>query len=140
MDNLFWFYAMINFDSLKLQSNFHIDEVQSKSVNKVEPSVVIVTNLERPADPSVVIVPNLQRPGDYVLNQKRKQAEKKKAADILARSKSERMRGLAASQVTPFIGNKTAKSIIPKGKGYDPFQPVDPQKIKVLDDLFKDEP
>ncbi|VVB10148.1 unnamed protein product [Arabis nemorensis] len=58
---------------------------------------------------------------------------------VLARVKSERLKKPTPSQVSPFIVQKV-KVIIPKGKGYDLFEPVDRQKVKLLDDWLALQP
>ncbi|KAL0827122.1 hypothetical protein YC2023_018889 [Brassica napus] len=62
---------------------------------------------------SVVVVDKEQPCIDYGSVKKLKQVGKVRAARIVARTKSERQRRLAATQQSPFDGNNTAKVIIP---------------------------
>lgn len=95
-------------------------------------------------DESVVIIEKEQSSIDYDSVRNLKQVVKLKAARILARAKSDRIRRLAASQQSPFQGDSTAKSIIPnkpkRGHGYYPFGPVDPKKLSVLIDWVQLDP
>lgn len=63
----------------------------------------------------------------------------------IAREKSKRVTKPGPSLLTPYRGTKTVVGITKKGeypmaivgRGYDPFAPVDVQKIKVLDDWLR---
>ncbi|CAN6831390.1 unnamed protein product [Brassica oleracea] len=66
--------------------------------------------------------------------------EKKDAALALCRAKSDRTRKLAASQKSPYTANKTARVIISNRKlypGYNPFAPIDKNKLRELTEWLK---
>ncbi|KAG2251829.1 hypothetical protein Bca52824_081965 [Brassica carinata] len=66
--------------------------------------------------------------------------ERRDAALTFCRTKSDRTRKLAASQQSPYTANSTAKVIIPNKKlypGYNPFAPIDKNKLKELADWLK---
>ncbi|CAN6850293.1 unnamed protein product [Brassica oleracea] len=86
-------------------------------------------------EPSVVII-NKTKPTKSDLEREEERREAKKyLVKEYCRAKSGRERKLAASQQSPFLGNSTAKQIVPTknvGHGYDPFAPVDKKNAKVL--------
>ncbi|CAN7018314.1 unnamed protein product [Brassica oleracea var. botrytis] len=66
--------------------------------------------------------------------------EKKDAALALCRAKSDRTRKLARSQKSPYTANRTARVIISNRKlypGYNPFAPIDNNKLKELAEWLK---
>ena len=86
-------------------------------------------------EPSVVII-NKTKPtkSDLEREEERREANKDLVKEY-CRAKSGQERKLAASQQSPFLGNSTAKQIVPTknvGHGYDPFAPVDKKNAKVL--------
>ncbi|XP_024003635.1 uncharacterized protein LOC112090252 [Eutrema salsugineum] len=93
-------------------------------------------------EPSVVMVDPAKCDIDFDQVQREKCKKGRKAAQLVARAKSERLRKLALTQQSPFKPNSTAKEIIPKknvqGCRYDPFDMTDvKQKIGVLTDCLK---
>ncbi|XP_024016347.1 uncharacterized protein LOC112089822 [Eutrema salsugineum] len=96
-------------------------------------------------EPSVVMVDPAKCDIDFDQVQKDKHEKGKKAAQLVVRAKSERLRKLAPTQQSPFKPNSTAKEIIPnknvRGCGYDPFDMKHvKQKIGVLTDCLKKDP
>ncbi|CAF2107723.1 unnamed protein product [Brassica napus] len=66
--------------------------------------------------------------------------EKKDAALALCRAKSDRTRKLARSQKSPYTANRTARVIISNRKlypGYNPYAPIDKNKLKELAEWLK---
>ncbi|CAF1919412.1 unnamed protein product [Brassica napus] len=66
--------------------------------------------------------------------------EKKDAALALCRAKSDRTRKLARSQKSPYTANRTARVIISNRKlypGYNPFAPIDKNKLRELAEWLK---
>ncbi|CAN6917731.1 unnamed protein product [Brassica oleracea] len=66
--------------------------------------------------------------------------EKKDAALALCREKSDRTRKLARSQKYPYTANRTARVIISNRKlypGYNPFAPIDKNKLRELAEWLK---
>ncbi|CAF2057098.1 unnamed protein product [Brassica napus] len=66
--------------------------------------------------------------------------EKKNAALALCRAKSDRTRKLARSQKSPYTANRTARVIISNRKlypGYNPFAPIDKNKLRELAEWLK---
>ncbi|XP_024006118.1 uncharacterized protein LOC112082823 [Eutrema salsugineum] len=93
-------------------------------------------------EPIVVMVDPAKCDIDFDQVQKDKDEKSKKAAQLVARAKSERLRKLAPTQQNPFKPNSTSNEIIPnknvRGSGYDPFDMKHvKQKIGVLTDCLK---
>ncbi|CAF1746253.1 unnamed protein product [Brassica napus] len=66
--------------------------------------------------------------------------EKKDAALALCRAKSDRTRKLARSHKSPYTANRTARVIISNRKlypGYNPFAPIDKNKLRELAEWLK---
>ncbi|CAA7045256.1 unnamed protein product [Microthlaspi erraticum] len=83
-----------------------------------------------------------QTEAGFRLHLKRQQS-RAAAAHILAQAKVERKRRLASSQIHPFIGNSTARTIIPNQDQiprYDPMDPVDKNKLAALKRFIKQLP
>ena len=125
------------------------DEAKAPEVEAKDPELKL--NLEKKdeeaPEPSVeasllVLEKEAATVSDVQREETRRQ-EKKDAAIVFARGKSDRARKLAASQHSPFEGNSTAKLIIPNtkvGQGYDPFAPVDKKQLKLLTDWLRRDP
>lgn len=69
----------------------------------------------------------------------KKQQLKQQASTLLARANVDRQRQLAASQRSPYMGDRTVKDIIANKQrfGYDPFTPVDKDRLSALKKEFK---
>lgn len=63
---------------------------------------------------------------------------RQRAATLLAQANVERQRQLAATQRSPFLGNSTAKNIVPNKLpfGYDPATPVEKDRLSKLKKEF----
>lgn len=70
--------------------------------------------------------------GSSLQKEKARPEEKRDAAMILGRAKSDRRRKLAASQQSPYAGNTTARAIMQQYPGYHPFAPNNKDKLKEL--------
>ncbi|CAN6918489.1 unnamed protein product [Brassica oleracea] len=94
-------------------------------------------------EPSVVIMDKTKSTKSDLVKEEERRVSKKYIVKEYCRAKSERERKFAASQQSPFLGNSTAKQIVPTknvGHGYDPFAPVDRKNAKVLLDFLKKDP
>ena len=86
-------------------------------------------------EPSVVIMDKTKPTKSDLEREEERREAKKDIVKEYCRAKSERERNLAASQQSPFLGNSTAKQIVPTknvGHGYDPFAPIDKKNAKVF--------
>ncbi|KAF3604660.1 hypothetical protein F2Q69_00035978 [Brassica cretica] len=91
-------------------------------------------------EPSVVIMDKTKPTKSDLEREEERREAKKDIVKEYCRAKSERERKLAASQQSPFLGNSTAKQIVPTknvGHGYDPFAPIDKKNAKVFLEFLK---
>ncbi|KAF3484527.1 hypothetical protein F2Q69_00054357 [Brassica cretica] len=109
-------------------------EPGSESVNETNAGRKSLAEDKGPDVPAAVPADaNLQKEGARYL-------EKKDVALALCRAKSDRTRKLARSQKSPYMANMTARVIISNRKlypGYNPFAPVDKNKLKELAEWLK---
>ncbi|XP_024006554.1 uncharacterized protein LOC112083061 [Eutrema salsugineum] len=87
-----------------------------------------VVNEEEAPEPSICEIDPKTCDVDFDAVALAKNAKAREAAQLVARATSARHRQLAATQKSPFLGNSTAKAIIPssashsgRARGYDPF-------------------
>ncbi|CAN6998081.1 unnamed protein product, partial [Brassica oleracea var. botrytis] len=86
-------------------------------------------------EPSLVLLDKNQSTVSDLQKEDARYIEKRDAALALCRTKSDRKRKLAASQKSPYTANNTARVIISNRKlypGYNPFAPIDKNKLKEL--------
>ncbi|CAA7019499.1 unnamed protein product [Microthlaspi erraticum] len=92
-------------------------------------------------DPDLVFVKEYTPTKAEEVEEAQRMALKQQATIDIARANVQRQRQLAASQVSPFIGDSTVKGIIPNkprlGYGYDPNEPVDKDRLARLKKDFK---
>ncbi|WZZ28290.1 hypothetical protein YC2023_011691 [Brassica napus] len=94
-------------------------------------------------EPSVVIMDKTKSTKSDLVKEEERRVSKKDIVKEYCHAKGERERKLDASQQSPFLGNSTAKQVVPTknvGHGYDPFAPVDKKNAKVLLDFLKKDP
>ncbi|CAF1928323.1 unnamed protein product, partial [Brassica napus] len=95
---------------------------------------------DKAPEPSLVLLDKNQSTVSDLQKEDARYLEKRDAALALCRAKSDRTRKLAASQKSPYTENSTAKVIISNRKlypGYNPFAPIDNNKLKELADWLK---
>ncbi|CAN6907924.1 unnamed protein product [Brassica oleracea] len=95
---------------------------------------------DKAPEPSLVLLDKNQSTVSDLQKEDARYLEKRDAALALCRAKSDRTRKLAASQKSPYTANSTAKVIILNRKlypGYNPFAPIDKNKLKELADWLK---
>ncbi|KAF3534434.1 hypothetical protein DY000_02038894 [Brassica cretica] len=95
---------------------------------------------DKAPEPSLVLLDKNQPTVSDLQKKDARYQEKKDAALALCRAKSDRTRKLAASQQSPYTANITARVIISNKKlypGYNPFAPIDKNKLKELADWLK---
>ncbi|CAN6873222.1 unnamed protein product, partial [Brassica oleracea] len=95
---------------------------------------------DKAPEPSLVLLDKNQSTVSDLQKEDARYLEKKDAALALCRAKSDRTRKLAASQKSPYTANRTARVIISNRKlypGYNPFAPIDKNKLKELAEWLK---
>ncbi|CAN6864515.1 unnamed protein product [Brassica oleracea] len=107
------------------------------------PAVVpadVSSSKDKAPEPSLVLLDKNQPTVSDLQKKDARYQEKRDAALVLCRAKSDRTRKLAASQQSPYTVNNTARVIISNRKlypGYNPFAPIDKKKLKELADWLK---
>ncbi|CAN6917629.1 unnamed protein product [Brassica oleracea] len=95
---------------------------------------------DKAPEPSLVLLDKNQSTVSDLQKEDARYLEKKDAALALCRAKSDRTRKLAQSQKSPYTANRTARVIISNRKlyrGYNPFAPVDKNKLRELAEWLK---
>ncbi|CAF1903653.1 unnamed protein product [Brassica napus] len=95
---------------------------------------------DKAPEPSLVLLDKNQSTVSDLQKEDARYLEKKDAALALCRAKSDRTRKLAASQKSPYTANRTARVIISNRKlypGYNPFAPIDKNKLRELAEWLK---
>ncbi|CAN6890988.1 unnamed protein product [Brassica oleracea] len=113
--------------------------LQSESVNGTNAGRKSLAEDKAP-EPSLVLLDKNQSTVSDLQKEDARYLEKKDAALALCRAKSDRTRKLAASQKSPYTANRTARVIISNIKlypGYNPFAPIDKNKLRELAEWLK---
>ncbi|CAN6843625.1 unnamed protein product [Brassica oleracea] len=113
--------------------------LQSESVNGTNAGRKSLAEDKAP-EPSLVLLDKNQSTVSDLQKEDARYLEKKDAALALCRAKSDRTRKLAASQKSPYTANRTARVIISNRKlypGYNPFAPIDKNKLRELAEWLK---
>ncbi|CAN7018066.1 unnamed protein product [Brassica oleracea var. botrytis] len=95
---------------------------------------------DKAPEPSLVLLDKNQSTISDKQKEDARYLEKKDAALALCRAKSDRTRKLARSQKSPYTANRTARVIISNRKlypGYNPFAPIDKNKLRELAEWLK---
>ncbi|CAF2075770.1 unnamed protein product [Brassica napus] len=95
---------------------------------------------DKAPEPSLVLLDKNQSTVSDLQKEDARYLEKKDAALALCRAKSDRTRKLARSQKSPYTANRTARVIISNRKlypGYNPFAPIDKNKLRELAEWLK---
>ncbi|CAF2069896.1 unnamed protein product [Brassica napus] len=95
---------------------------------------------DKASEPSLVLLDKNQSTVSDLQKEDARYLEKKDAALALCRAKSDRTRKLARSQKSPYTANRTARVIISNRKlypGYNPFAPIDKNKLRELAEWLK---
>ncbi|CAN6968099.1 unnamed protein product [Brassica oleracea var. botrytis] len=95
---------------------------------------------DKAPEPSLVLLDKNQATVSDLQKEDARYLEKKNAALALCRAKSDRTRKLARSQKSPYTANRTARVIISNRKlypGYNPFAPIDKNKLRELAEWLK---
>ncbi|CAF1710747.1 BnaCnng77650D [Brassica napus] len=95
---------------------------------------------DKAPEPSLVLLDKNQSTVLDLQKEDARYLEKKNAALALCRAKSDRTRKLARSQKSPYTANMTARVIISNRKlypGYNPFAPIDKNKLRELAEWLK---
>ncbi|CAN6926704.1 unnamed protein product [Brassica oleracea] len=95
---------------------------------------------DKAPEPSLVLLDKNQSSVSDLQKEDARYLEKKDAALALCRAKSDRTRKLARSQKFPYTANRTARVIISNRKlypGYNPFAPIDKNKLRELAEWLK---
>ncbi|CAN7074723.1 unnamed protein product, partial [Brassica oleracea var. botrytis] len=95
---------------------------------------------DKAPEPSLVLLDKNQSTVSDLQKEDARYLEKKDAALTLCRAKSDRTRKLARSQKSPYTANRMARVIISNRKlypGYNPFAPIDKNKLKELAEWLK---
>ncbi|KAF3527494.1 hypothetical protein DY000_02037211 [Brassica cretica] len=95
---------------------------------------------DKAPEPSLVLLEKNQSTVSDLQKEDARYLEKRDAALALCRAKSDRTRKLAVSQKSPYTANSTARVIISNRKlypGYNPFAPIDKNKLKELAEWLK---
>ncbi|KAL0826481.1 hypothetical protein Bca101_050158 [Brassica carinata] len=95
---------------------------------------------EKAPEPSLVLLDKNQSTVSDLQKEDARYLEKKDAALALCRAKSDRTRKLARSQKSPYTANRTARVTISNRKlypGYNPFAPIDKNKLRELAEWLK---
>ncbi|CAN6815409.1 unnamed protein product [Brassica oleracea var. botrytis] len=95
---------------------------------------------DKAPEPSLVLLDKNQSTVSDLRKEDARYLEKKDAALALCRAKSDRTRKLVASQKSPYTANRTARVIISNRKlypGYNPFAPIDKNKLRELAEWLK---
>ncbi|KAL0750099.1 hypothetical protein Bca101_032102 [Brassica carinata] len=95
---------------------------------------------DKAPEPSLVLLDKNQSTVSDLQKEDARYLEKKDAALALCRAKSDRKRKLARSQKSPYTANMTARVIISNRKlypGYNPFAPIDKNKLRELAEWLK---
>ncbi|CAF1732234.1 unnamed protein product, partial [Brassica napus] len=95
---------------------------------------------DKAPEPSLVLLDKNQSTVSDLKKEDATYLEKKDAALALCRAKSDRTRKLARSQKSPYTANRTARVIISNRKlypGYNPFAPIDKNKLRELAEWLK---
>ncbi|CDY67383.1 BnaAnng24150D, partial [Brassica napus] len=98
------------------------------------------TSEDKAPEPSLVLLDKNQSTVSDLQKEDARYLEKKDDALALCRAKSDRTRKLARSQKSPYTANRTARVIISNRKlysGYNPFAPIDKNKLKELAEWLK---
>ncbi|CAN6867209.1 unnamed protein product [Brassica oleracea] len=112
---------------------------RSESVNGTNAGRKSLAEVKAP-QPSLVLLDKNQSTVSDLQKEDARYLEKKDAALALCRAKSDRTRKLALSQKSPYTANRTARVIISNRKlypGYNPFAPIDKNKLKELAEWLK---
>ncbi|CAN6891248.1 unnamed protein product [Brassica oleracea] len=95
---------------------------------------------DKAPEPSLVLLDKNKSTVSDLQKEDARYLEKKDAALALCRAKSDRTRKLARSQKSPYTANRTARVIISNRKlypGYNPFAPIDKNKLRELAEWLK---
>ena len=95
---------------------------------------------DKAPEPSLVLLDKNQSTVSDLQKEDARYLEKKNAALALCRAKSDRTRKLARSQKSPYTANRTARVIISNRKlypGYNPFAPIDKNKLREFAEWLK---
>nr|VDD24227.1 unnamed protein product [Brassica oleracea] len=95
---------------------------------------------DKAPEPSLVLLDKNQSTVSDLQKEDARYLEKKDAALALCRAKSDRTRKLARSQKSPYTANRTARVTISNRKlypGYNPFAPIDKNKLRELAEWLK---
>ncbi|CAN7047095.1 unnamed protein product [Brassica oleracea var. botrytis] len=95
---------------------------------------------DKAPEPSLVLLDKNQSTLSDLQKEDARYLEKKDVALALCRAKSDRTRKLARSQKSPYTANRTARVIISNRKlypGYNPFAPIDKNKLRELAEWLK---
>ncbi|CDY72500.1 BnaCnng77990D [Brassica napus] len=114
-------------------------EPGSESVNGMNAGRKSLAEDKAP-EPSLVLLDKNQSTVSDLQKEDARYLEKKDAALALCRAKSDRTRKLAASQKSPYTTNRTARVVISNRKlypGYNPFAPIDKNKLRELAEWLK---
>ncbi|CAN7086448.1 unnamed protein product [Brassica oleracea var. botrytis] len=114
-------------------------EPGSESVNGTNAGRKSLTEDKAP-EPSLVLLDKNQSTFSDLQKENAKYLEKKDAALALCRAKSDRTRKLTRSQKSPYTAHRTARVIISNRKlypGYNPFAPIDKNKLRELAEWLK---
>ncbi|CAN6924511.1 unnamed protein product [Brassica oleracea] len=114
-------------------------EKKSESVNGTNAGRKSLAEDKAP-ESSLVLLDKNQSTVSDLKKEDARYLEKKDAALALCREKSDRTRKLARSQKYPYTANRTARVIISNRKlypGYNPFAPIDKNKLRELAEWLK---
>ncbi|CAN6895189.1 unnamed protein product [Brassica oleracea] len=114
-------------------------ELGSESVNGTNAGRKSLAEDKAP-EPSLILLDKNQSTVSDLQKEDARYLEKKDAALALCRAKSDRTRKLARSQKSPYTANRTARVIISNRKlypGYNPYAPIDKNKLKELAEWLK---
>ncbi|CAN7030196.1 unnamed protein product, partial [Brassica oleracea var. botrytis] len=114
-------------------------EPGSESVNGMNAGRKSLAEDKAP-EPSLVLLDKNQSTVSDLQKEDARYLEKKDAALALCRAKSDRTRKLVRSQKSPYTANRTARVIISNKNlypGYNPFAPIDKNKLRELAEWLK---
>ncbi|XP_024015883.1 uncharacterized protein LOC18025512 [Eutrema salsugineum] len=115
-------------DDAPMKANVNVGACESVNAPGDAKGKKAAVNEEEPPEPSICEIDPKTCDVDFDAVALAKNAKAREAAQLVARATSARHRQLAATQKSPFLGNSTAKTIIPssashsgRARGYDPF-------------------
>ncbi|ESQ50208.1 hypothetical protein EUTSA_v10002183mg [Eutrema salsugineum] len=115
-------------DDAPMKANVYVGACESVNAPGDAKGKKAAVNEEEAPEPSICEIDPKTCDVDFDAVALAKNAKAREAAQLVARATSARHRQLAATQKSPFLGNSTAKTIIPssashsgRARGYDPF-------------------